>query len=302
MTSKKTAHPKTPDQPQPAPNAPAMATLDLIDQIPFHLRNDLMQSIYLVAHNKIDEACEQLDALISQLPEVSMLLLLRSTLRLQINDAAGTRADLRSAVEADKQNALLFERFALMQIDGENYRTAEEIFDQSIAVGCAGMVTFIGRCKARLNLSDLDGAMADIETALAYDLAGFDGSASEFKLRQMEAYMHRAQIKIKRADLPGALEDMDTAIECRGEPAAFEQRALLKVDMGDRAGAIADLDRTLEAEPDHVADRLLRSQLRRELGDIDGAWDDCRHCEQIAPNLPEVVANKKTLLAQPQRH
>jgi len=94
--------------------------------------------------------------------------------------------------------------------------------------------TYLDRGNAKLHKRDLDGAIADLTTAI------------ELKPDYAEAYDYRGNAKLQKRDLDGAIADFTKAITIKPDYAeAYNSRGVEKVAQNNSDGAIADFTKAI---------------------------------------------------------
>jgi len=110
---------------------------------------------------------------------------------------------------------------------------------------------FYNRGNLRLNLGDLDGALADFDQALQTDPD------------DVMAYNNRGIAKLAKGDLNGAIEDFNHAIKINSRhPEPYANRGLVRLQQGKNAEAERDFARSIALQPS------VRLFIARRVGEI----------------------------------
>ena len=134
---------------------------------------------------------------------------------------------------------------------------------------------YLDRGEARVRKDDLDGALADLDRAVALrpDLA--------------VTWLNRGGVKSMKKDLDGALTDFNRAAEL--DPShglAFANRAVIRLQKGDAAGAEKDATRAIDLAPGRAESYATRGRARAQLLDFAAALDDYSRAVALRPDDP----------------
>ena len=161
------------------------------------------------------------------------------------------------------------------------------------------------RAAQRLQAGDVQGALADVNQALARDS------------HNSAAYALRGTIRMTSGDRPGALLDMNRAIELapnvHGIEIVHTNRANLLWLDGRNKEAMADVERALGLKPEFPLALNVRARIKADQGDLDGALQDLDKAIKLEPKLmpaymaragvnmqagrlPEALSDYKTLM------
>jgi tetratricopeptide (TPR) repeat protein len=143
------------------------------------------------------------------------------------------------------------------------------------------VATLTASGKDKENLKDFDGAITDLNQALALNP------------KSLPALSLRAVALQAKNDLNGAVAD-DTAIitlDPNNAP-AFAQRAYLKQTQGDVDGAVADYSRAIALDPKSYISLYNRGLIKEQKGDLDGAIADYNAALDLNPRLPGAYYNR----------
>ena len=149
-------------------------------------------------------------------------------------------------------------------------------FTQALAAGYwqPGKVTVL-RGLSRIAAKDILGAIADFDTVIATDQAGFNAEAQPPNFVLAEAYHHRGLLRQQLGNEAGALADWSAAIaHWPNYPEPHYQRALAYLGQGHHSEALADLDAAIAGNPTLALAYMQRGNLRYQLGNILGAVTD----------------------------
>ncbi len=144
---------------------------------------------------------------------------------------------------------------------------------------------------ARRARGDLEGALADLEQALALDGEHY------------EALNDAGIVRQALGDLAGARRDFDRALALRPEYVeCLSNRATLSMDEGDLDAAIEDLSRALALRPDHPGILNNRGLCWRRLADYVAAVDDFSRALQSDPGFDLAYLNRGGALSELERY
>ncbi len=147
---------------------------------------------------------------------------------------------------------------------------------------------FLNRAATRRMKEDLDGALADADTAVALDPKNGD------------VYEQRAITKNYRKDYDGAVDDANRAIQINPRQVnLFLTRARAETGKGDWQGVLADVSLILKMDPNQTVAFIMRGMAKKNLGDFDGALADYapRHGTQ-SKVLRRLQRTRPTLLRE----
>jgi tetratricopeptide (TPR) repeat protein len=145
-----------------------------------------------------------------------------------------------------------------------------------------------GRALARHLRGDIQGALADLDQAIAR----FDRHATglyEFYVhnpRLAVAHNQRGAILLARGEIIRALADFDRAVRIPPRFAeAYGNRSTARQAAGDLDSALADADRALALDPSLADAYVNRDVVRNAKGDLDCAIADLDRAIELAPRL-----------------
>ncbi len=200
------------------------------------------------------------------------ILLLRGRAQLKLNDSAGAEkdGDQLLALRADDVESLIFSGHARLPRDP---KAAAERFEGAMKADPKSAEAVCGRGIAKLALSDLDGALADLTKAI--DLS----AACDLAL------YHRACLRMQRDNPFGAIDDLTRAIRAlqQGLPGVtgyiplhelYRQRAIARTGADDPQGGVNDLAEALRIAPGNMDCLMTRADIRFKTQDYYGAFED----------------------------
>ncbi len=233
---------------------------------------------------RFDEAIADLDGLLERHPKLPDAWGARAAMRMEKGDLDGAVTDLGKVIElapsyeAHLDRARIHARFgrhresvadldaalvlrpgdlrtrtlrAAMRIELEDYPGAIDDLDAFLETRRHfGPLLMRGKAKARVG--DLDGALADLDAALAMNP------------RLVEGYVERASVWQQRGDLAKARADIDRIVELAPE-LGYVLRFAIRELQGELEGAIADIDQALERLTERMVGhrpRLLKARGR----------------------------------------
>jgi tetratricopeptide (TPR) repeat protein len=171
-----------------------------------------------------------------------------------------------------------------------NLRVRHEAFDiemQAQQAARAEAQVLYERGHAKYQEQDFDGALADLEQAVALDP------------QHQGALYYQVALKEERGDLPGALATADLALErFPDDPTAFANRGYIRSRLGDRQGAREDYDEALKRRPDDRPALVKSIRLRYAEGDLDGALLELEYLLKIAPAHDWALYNAACIYAR----
>jgi tetratricopeptide (TPR) repeat protein len=142
------------------------------------------------------------------------------------------------------------------------------------------------RGMARHAQGDVNGALADFESAIAADP------------HWCEAWNNRGAARHALGDRAGALADFNRALEINPQSAeAYNNRGLVHHQMGERARALADFDQALLLRPRYPEALGNRAAARQAGGDLNGAIADYDRAIGIRPGWGEDYLGRAGVLA-----
>lgn len=148
------------------------------------------------------------------------------------------------------------------------------IDDYSSAIRIHGKHRFayLHRGRVKMQLDDLEGAIADFSTDMQYSDAG-----------RLSGLLNRGEAKHRMRDFSGALEDFTEAVEIEMPLAVHAPlgRARVKSSLKDWRGAITDYSLALTGFPGLTNALRERAEARRAAGDDQGASADKAEYERL---------------------
>lgn len=210
-----------------------------------------------------DQAQEDLTRLIKIAPKYTKAILMRGEVYLKQNDTIRAMNDFNFAVEKDKYDGDAWASRAILKLQMEQYKEAEEDLDQAIYLSPKSAGNYINRALSRFHQNNLRGAMSDYDMALDVDPNNFIG------------YYNRGLLRAQVGDDNRAIEDFNMVIEMEPDNMmAIFNRAILLDQTGDYKGAIRDYSTVIEEYPNFTAGYYNRAEARRKIGDKKGAEQD----------------------------
>jgi len=144
--------------------------------------------------------------------------------------------------------------------------------DQIVFVSRLTAPAYINRGLARAHMGDLEGALADCDTALVINPG------------LVLAYMNRGALRWTVGDLDGATADFDQAIQRNPrDPQAYTNRGNLRAEKRDYSGALSDLDHAILLDPSRAEFYGDRGVIRIWSGDTRGGFVDLEQGIKINP-------------------
>ncbi|MCO5168905.1 MAG: tetratricopeptide repeat protein [Planctomycetes bacterium] len=194
-------------------------------------------------------------------------------------------------------------------------RRALEQARVQLALRGDGAAAHVERARARLELGDEEGALADASRAVeleperaaawvvrararhaARDREGALGDARRavtLDPSSEEAWLTLGGALRATRDLPGALEALDRAVALAPTSAwALRARAQARLAAGDAAGARQDADAAVELAPRDPGVRVGRAVVREGLGDLTGALDDLAAALEVDPEHATALSHR----------
>ncbi|WP_420102447.1 tetratricopeptide repeat protein [Bosea sp. (in: a-proteobacteria)] len=174
-------------------------------------------------------------------------------------------------------DALLTRADLLAPGSGDRYRRALADYDRAIALRPQAAAGYARRSKAHLlYMRDLERALRDIDRAI-----GLDASNADFLVT-------RASIRSSLGKPRAALVDLDRAIALAPDVEhAWSLRGLTRLGVDELKPALADFDEAVRLSPRSPDNYLFRADVRRRLGDAEGAQRDRETAMKLlAQDLP----------------
>ena len=187
----------------------------------------------------------------------------RARLKLEKGDTVGALEDVDKALSLNKNivNAYLIRADVAIN-SHQDYNRALDDMNEAIKLQPRIAGFYINRAFLRYNLDDYYGAVSDFDYAI------------QLEPTSATAYYNRALLLSQVRDFDKALEDLDKVIELKGNDyRALYNRAIVKKEKRDFQGAIADIDKVIEAYPSLAAGYFLRSEIKRDMGDLHSKED-----------------------------
>jgi tetratricopeptide (TPR) repeat protein len=138
--------------------------------------------------------------------------------------------------------------------------------------------------QAKRAARDLDGALADLNKAIALDPL------------DVAALAERYSLEVEKKDQDGALGDLDRLIELDpNDLARVRARAELHRTRNEREKALADYDRAIEIDPTDAASFRLRGEAHRLWGQVEPALADFGKAIELNPRYTAAYSSRALL-------
>jgi tetratricopeptide (TPR) repeat protein/S1-C subfamily serine protease len=168
-----------------------------------------------------------------------------------------------------------------------NDKAAILVLERAIRLRPNYTAAFFLRGASRLELNDLQGAIADFNEAIRLD-PKFVGALNS-----------RGLTRLDLNDRQGAIADFNEAIRLNPRfVMAFSNRGMTRSDMGDQKGAMADYNEAIRLDPKHAVAFYNRGTLRTVLGDWQGALADFDMAIQLYSGLAIAFYNRGRVRAE----
>jgi tetratricopeptide (TPR) repeat protein len=227
---------------------------------PRHARALAGRSQVSVMQGDLEAALEHAELAVELDPQDAEAWYARANVRLFSNEEERALPDLERALELapDHVEALSARGWIKFELRRDT-KGALEDYTRAIETGRAFPMTYVNRALAREDAGDHEGALADLDAALA-------------TAPSSAAHVARAHIFEERGELQRALADYDRALELSPQEGhTLHTRGLLKRRLGDVPGGRADLQRSVELEPDNPMAWLNLGNLCQDDGDLRAA-------------------------------
>ncbi|RUL89726.1 serine/threonine-protein kinase [Tautonia sociabilis] len=242
-----------------------------------------------------DAAEAHLNFCLSQRPGFAWLYLLRSVSHYGRGDLPAAEADLGEAAtliadgppqggkpdELTRYNLLLTR--GTLRIDQGRYEEAKSDLQEAIRLRPEGYPAFVNLCSLLEKLGDLDGALRQIDRAIALEPG------------QPILYRRRSHLRRSGGDLDGALADLERTLRLLPPDASSVEVAddwltvgRIQQERGDLSAALEAIDRALSLAPDRAEAHRLRAVLLVKLVGSEAEDSSGRYREAIE-SLDEVV-------------
>lgn len=212
---------------------------------------------------RYDEAAATFDALLATHSGFDGGYVGRARLRLEQKDTVGALADVEKALDLNKRSVNAYLIRADVAINSHrDYAAALDDMNEAIRLQPKFPGFYINRAFLRHNLDDYYGALSDYEYAIQLDPEDYTG------------YFNRALLLCEVRDFDKALADLNKVLALRGtDYRALYNRALVLKEKRDFKGALADINTIIAAYPNLAAGYFLRSEIRRDMGDMKAKED-----------------------------
>jgi len=176
-------------------------------------------------------------------------LALRAALRSRKGDTVGVLADYNKIIELAPfvpGVEVVYHNRSMIRLQSKDIDGALDDLNKAIAINPKVAELFNGRAIARLQKGDTDGALADYEKAI------------ELKPSLASALTGRGYFRYQKRDFDGALSDFSKAIESYPNYAdTYVRRGIVRGLMGNIQEAIADIKKGSVLDPNSLSDRDL---------------------------------------------
>jgi len=188
---------------------------------------------------------------------------------------------LANQVLATRQSVEAYVHRAIAKIDLGDMQGAIADCNQAIAINPKDADVYISRGNAKSALGDKQGAIADLNQAIAINP------------QYAVAYNNRGAAKNHLGDKQGAIADLNQAIAINPQLAgAYNNRGNAKSALGDKQGAIADYNQSIAINPQLDQAYYNRGVVKNDLGDMQGAIADYNQFLAINPQYASAYYNR----------
>jgi tetratricopeptide (TPR) repeat protein len=270
----------------------------------------LLAEALSMSEEQLDQARQEAEEALALDRELARAWGIRAYVRAMDVDQAGALADAEEALRRDPRDTRALRARALIHYHRHELEAAESDLEEALAVSeekatlsfLAGVELTLGkpekvlqrddrlialaprlatpyasRARAKMDLGDHEGALADARLALERD--PHNGAASGVERDELLRVGRREE----------ALGAADAALAASEEDYNdWLGRGWVRHLLGDERGALADADHALDLAPDQPRVLRLRAIVRLKLGDLAGARDDARRYSERAPGNPDV--------------
>lgn len=225
------------------------------------------EALYLKDHGDHLEAINLLNKLEKQGYERSRVQLEKASIYKQLGNDKASLSELRSAVKSDVRNLEAVQLLAASQVMTGDAEEAEIALSRVIRLDPARFDAYILRAQARGRMSNLPGAMEDLELYLTY-----------FP-RDDEAIYKKGLIQQENGKYLDAIQSFNHALELdRGKAEYYFARGRTYAFTGTTRYADKDMSMALDLDPLNGEIWFEKGKLSDKLGDRPGAC----HCYQKA--------------------
>ena len=210
-----------------------------------------------------DAALADVDTMLSKWKHYARAHSMRAEIFLHTGDTARAVEELNKSVDIDPYDAIAWQALSVVSLCREEWEDAEGYLDKAIHLQPKAVAYYINRALARVNQSNLRGAMADYDTALDIDPNNFLG------------HYNRGLLRAQVGDDNRAITDFDFVLNLEPDNVmALFNRALLLDKTGDLRGAIRDYTTVIDEFPNFWYGLEQRAACYRKLGMDKQAEDD----------------------------
>ena len=236
----------------------------------------------LLALGRLDEAVDDLSALIDLDPYYTDYLTERARASRARGDLAAALADYDRAVELAPPFPELYYNRGTGRVEMGDLKGAMADFDYVLDMEPGDLPTRIARAELHLSAGELDAAQADVDAGLAQ-------APDDLQLRCLLGTLH-----LERRAWQSAVEALDAVLAADPQYlAALLNRAVARHELGHHAGAVDDLNAILAVVGDHPDVLLNRGIAHEAAGRLDEALADYDHALRLpGANVEELTRRR----------
>ena len=180
--------------------------------------------------------------------------------------------DFEQAVEIDPENSSLWNHLCSTRIQAGRYKLAIEACDQALLLSTKYVYALGNRADAKTYLLDYDGALVDINRAIALNPTYSYG------------YQQRGWLNIykKDGDLLQSAKDFHQLLKLTpNNPSAMAGLGYVRIQLKDAHGAIRWYDKAIAISPEYAYAFRSRGIAKEMMGDLSGACTDWRQAQRL---------------------
>ena len=225
------------------------------------LRHNLILSLARGGH--IDEALAHTDTLLRSWPKYADGLALKSELRWEKGDSAGSMECIDQAVSLDRFNPDLLVHRAVIKARMSKFDDAVPDLDRAVYLDPFNTSAYMNRAAVQYERDSLRAAMADYDMVISLEPSNVTG------------HYNRGSLRAQVGDDNRAIEDFDFVIDAEPDNMfAVFNRGVLRYQTGDYLGAEDDISRVLDEYPEFIMGYQFRSEVREKMGKTGPAQQD----------------------------